>query len=414
MSTSTHCRRSRVLFSSVAKDTLQLAKEGEWSLIRSGGALQMAKETFNLRHPFGAKSGEPDAVRLIGIRISDMCNLRCHTCGQWGDNGYLRGIPLKVLKQREIAVEKFMAMADEVKRLGWKPMWYIWGGEPMMYPGILEFIKYLDELGMPVTMVTNGINVAENAAHFVKHLKILFLSIDGPNAEIHDRQRPGASGASARSNFAEIDAALKALQAEKTKQNRRLPYVQPITTIAKYNADVLTDIYNYAAPYSNGHLFYFAWWIDQMSADAHTADYERRFGMKPAKHLGWIGDWTDFDHDVVAKKVNEIRAIYKREKKSFPMIWPPLETTEQVQKYYSDHNADFGYDQCVSIYMTMEINANGDVSLCRDYNDYVIGNIKEESVGDIWYGEKAKKFRSSIATDGIMPVCRRCCGLMGQ
>jgi radical SAM protein with 4Fe4S-binding SPASM domain len=96
------------------------------------------------------------------------------------------------------------------------------------------------------------------------------------------------------------------------------------------------------------------------------------------------------------------------------MIWPPLQTGEEVRTYYTDHTATFGYDQCVSIFMTMEINSNGDVSLCRDYNDYVIGNILESPVKDIWLGDKASKFRASIASDGLMPVCRRCCGLMGQ
>src|SRR5689334_14475092 len=115
-------RRSNVLFKSVAKDLLKLVGEREWSLIRSGGALQISKELFNVRHPFGAKDGAADTLRLIGVRISDLCNLRCHTCGQWGDNGYLRGIPLKTLKQRETPVEEFMRVADEVAANGWRPM----------------------------------------------------------------------------------------------------------------------------------------------------------------------------------------------------------------------------------------------------------------------------------------------------
>jgi len=415
MSAPEHSRRSSALFKSVAKDALRLVKDREWSLIRSGGMLQLSKETFNLRHPLGrGKDGAADALRLIGIRINDLCNLRCHTCGQWGDNGYLRGTPLKELKQREIPVEKYMAMADEVHRLGWRPVWYIWGGEPMMYPGILRFIEHLSNLGMAVTLVSNGLHVAARAAQLVKHLKILFLSIDGPNAAIHDEQRPGASGSGRKSNFAEIDAALKALNEEKKRQDRHLPYIQPISIIAKYNSHCLSDIYNYAAPYSNGHLFYFAWWIDQLSAEQHTEDYERRFGTKPKKHLGWIGDWTASDHEVVIDQVNKIRKTYRHEGKSYPMIWPPLQTAEEVRTYYTDHTATFGYDQCVSIYMTMEINSNGDVSLCRDYNDYVIGNILESPVKDIWLGDKAQKFRASIASDGLMPVCRRCCGLMGQ
>ena len=63
--------------------------------------------------------------------------------------------------------------------------------------------------------------------------------------------------------------------------------------------------------------------------------------------------------------------------------------------------------------MTMEIDSNGDVSLCRDYHDYIIGNIKNDSVMDMWNNDKAQKFRSSISTEGPMPVGRRCCGLMG-
>ena len=61
----------------------------------------------------------------------------------------------------------------------------------------------------------------------------------------------------------------------------------------------------------------------------------------------------------------------------------------------------------------MEVDSNGDVSLCRDYHDYIIGNIKTDKVVDMWNNQKAMKFRQSVSNDGPMPVCRRCCGLMG-
>jgi radical SAM protein with 4Fe4S-binding SPASM domain len=86
---------------------------------------------------------------------------------------------------------------------------------------------------------------------------------------------------------------------------------------------------------------------------------------------------------------------------------------DEFPRYYREHGATFGYDQCISIFSTMEINNNGDVSLCRDYNDYVIGNIANQTLDEIWQGEKARRFRESVATEGLMPVCRRCCGLMG-
>ena len=95
------------------------------------------------------------------------------------------------------------------------------------------------------------------------------------------------------------------------------------------------------------------------------------------------------------------------------MMMPKLKTRDDINRYYTDHSDAFGYNQCVSIFMTLEIDSNGDVSLCRDYHDYIIGNIKTDAVTDIWNNEAARKFRRSISTEGIMPVCRRCCGLMG-
>ena len=94
-------------------------------------------------------------------------------------------------------------------------------------------------------------------------------------------------------------------------------------------------------------------------------------------------------------------------------MMPSITTDEELARYYAEHHATFGYDQCVSIFMTVEVNSNGNISLCRDYNDYVIGNIAEESIKDIWNNDKARAFRGSLNKEGLMPVCRRCCGLMG-
>ena len=77
-----------------------------------------------------------------------MCNLRCHSCGQWGDNGYLHEYSLKELKQREVPVEVYKNLVDQIADKGWSPVWYIWGGEPMLYPGIIELMHYIKERGM--------------------------------------------------------------------------------------------------------------------------------------------------------------------------------------------------------------------------------------------------------------------------
>ena len=123
----------------------------------------MAKEAFNIRHPFGAPHGKGDAIELVSLRITDMCNLRCHTCGQWGDNGYLHEYEMKELKAREVPLETYKNLVDQIADKGWSPIWYIWGGEPMMYPGMIELLYYINEKGMPISMVSNGTKIAKYA-----------------------------------------------------------------------------------------------------------------------------------------------------------------------------------------------------------------------------------------------------------
>jgi radical SAM protein with 4Fe4S-binding SPASM domain len=383
----------------------------DWSTFSVAAGLQLAKETFNFRFSSKAGEGRPDKLRQVSLRITDMCNLRCHTCGQWGDNGYLLGQSLKDLKQREVPVEVYKHFVDQILEAGWSPLWYIWGGEPMLYPDLLELLHYISERKMPVSMVTNGTHVAERVDEIMETCKLVWLSIDGPNAEIHNRQRPGVS--SRTDNFKAVKAALETISEEKKRRNSVFPYVVPISVIARYNIDYLVDVYKFTSQYADAHIFYLSWWIDEESAKQHSQDFKRRFGFEPHTHWGWVGTWKNFDHGIIYEKFEEMQALSRQLERCPPLMYPRLGTKQEVKRYYEDHQVVFGYTQCVSIYMTMEVDSNGDVSLCRDYHDYIIGNIKTDSVKDIWHSEAARKFRSSISSEGLMPVCTRCCGLMG-
>ena len=95
-------------------------------------------------------------------------------------------------------------------------------------------------------------------------------------------------------------------------------------------------------------------------------------------------------------------------------IVPPLTEPHQLERYYTDHGSLFGYKKCVSIYRMVEIDSNGDMSPCRDYHDYIVGNVKDHTITELWNNHLYAKFRKSVTNDGLMPVCTRCCGLMGN
>jgi radical SAM protein with 4Fe4S-binding SPASM domain len=61
----------------------------------------------------------------------------------------------------------------------------------------------------------------------------------------------------------------------------------------------------------------------------------------------------------------------------------------------------------------VEVDSNGDMTPCRDYHDYVVGNVKESTITELWNAPAYRRFRKSLSREGLMPVCSRCCGLMG-
>lgn len=384
----------------------------DWKTVASFAGLQLSKELFGIfRSQRALASGKGGRLRHIGVRITDVCNLRCHTCGQWGDNGYLLNKSVKELRRSELPVEAYKRLVDDVVAAGWSPLWYIWGGEPLLYPGIEELLRYIRDRGMPISIVTNGTNLARLKETIVETCQIVHVSLDGHTPEIHNTQRPGVS--SSHNSFSVAIDALEQIRAEKLSRGQAFPLIAPISCVTRFNLDSLVDLYRLAAGLSDLHVLYLTWWIDEASAQQHTQEFQRRFAQTPNTHRGWIGDWKDFNHRAIAPAFREMMAIYKSTGDCPAVLFPPLTAERDLQRYYSDHGATFGYRECVSVFMTAEINSNGDVSLCRDYNDYVIGNIGEQSLPDLWNGARARTFRASLRRDGLMPVCRRCCGLMG-
>ena len=167
------------------------------------------------------------------------------------------------------------------------------------------------------------------------------------------------------------------LRAARKAKRRRLPLVATLTTISRDNAPHLVHIYEAFRDKVDLFVYYLSWWIDDENAVAHERDFSRRFGFAPELHRGWIGDWTPTDYRLLHQQLQEV--LDRSQARGAPPVTviPPITDREGLETYYSDHSATFGFDQCTSIYQAVEINSNGDMSPCRDYHDYIVGNIKQ-------------------------------------
>jgi radical SAM protein with 4Fe4S-binding SPASM domain len=400
--------RSRISLGVIVKNFLPLAKH-PWIGAKLA-TLQSEKWLFNLLYP-RPQNGRARKIRQLSIRITDLCNLRCHTCGQWGDQGFLHGKNLRDLKKQEVPLLRYLEVIQDLVDHGHHPLVYLWGGEPMLYEGSLELIEAASALKLPTAIATNGTRIAAAADRLVAApMFLLQVSIDGPNAALHNQARPGKGGAD---NFADIQAGLAAVAERRRARRSTLPLIASLTTISQHNFRHLVDIYESFRDKVDLFVFYLSWWIDPEGVESHEADFSRRFGFTPRLHRGWVGGWRPDDY----RELNQqLQALLDRSRgaASPPVtLIPSILGEDNLRTYYTDHQARFGFNQCISIFSAVEVDSNGDLSPCRDYHDYVVGNIKEATITDLWNSPAYVRFRQSLATEGLMPVCSRCCGLMG-
>ncbi len=400
-------KRSSVSLNTISKGVQALAPH-PW-IFSKLISLQFAKWIFPYRSVV-SKHGDAGKIHQLSIRITDICNLRCHTCGQWGDNGFLHGKDLAELRRHEVSAARYKELFQDLVSHGHKPNIYIWGGEPTLYKNLEEVIQQATMLSLPTSIATNGHSLAKFADFFVSTpLFLLQASIDGHNPQTHNAARP-ATGK--RDSYQDLTLGLQAVKEAKKKFKSTLPIVASLTVISQQNIKHLVDIYETYKENVDVFVFYLSWWIDKKHAQLHEADFSKRFGFTPTLHRGWLGSWKPSEYDCLAKQLSMLHQLGKQKGPAVTII-PNITSTSLLKEYYTNHPNSFGYNECISIYQAAELDSNGNMSPCRDYHDYVVGNIKEQTITELWNSTDYKKFRTNLKDQGLMPVCTRCCGLMG-
>jgi radical SAM protein with 4Fe4S-binding SPASM domain len=355
-------------------------------------------------------------VGQISLRVNEVCNLRCASCGQWGENGHLR--------RKLEAGEKLQQLDfDAVKRVVFetrhdRPFYYVWGGEPTMWKPLLPLFEELARYKLKGSIVTNAQDLDRILDDLIATgaLSVLFLSLDGWDSASQNIMRSPARGGRSE-NFEKTMAVIEKTAAIKKRKRLKFPLVIPISVVSNHNHPHLAEIHRLVLDTAQLHPYYFGWFIPEERAVLHEKVFEKRFGYTPRRHRGYLKScFSDVDPAVTAAQIQDIKRMSKGRKAGrtacVPQFLPDLSTESEIRRYYSDHTWHCGYPNCESIYFIAEISPDGRVTPCRDYQDYTCGNINSQPFYSIWHGPEFKKFRREMKK-GLMPVCTRCCGLQG-
>jgi radical SAM protein with 4Fe4S-binding SPASM domain len=336
-----------------------------------------------------------DSPTEVVVELTNRCNLRCTMCWFHGQSG----IGDKYSGQ-ELTTAEICGIVDQLSKC--KPRLYLGGAEPFIRKDFLMILKRIKSQNLAVSFTTNGTLIDSTAIETIVTLGVdaVNFSIDGPQA-LHDRVR-------GEGVFKKVTCAIKALSQYKKSNAVAKPVINVNVTIA---SDIIGQIEQTIRAVNeatqNGVDFYrlhHLWYITSTELQRHQQVLKQILNCSApgaASHVIAISEISDVF--AVAKEISLLA------NQSGIRMFPNLPYFDVID-YYSDAIIDGR--RCLSPFFRALIKPNGDVKFCPDewIDDYILGNIREDSFDNIWNNRKARKFRAELWRRRCFPGCKRCNG----
>lgn len=338
---------------------------------------------------------------FLDIETTLLCNLRCPFCWWWGESGL---VP-KMLEKKDPAVinplttEKIKKLMWDAKKLGTKTI-HLSGAEPFMRKDTVELIEYGAQLGIDITINTNGTLLDDAILRRlakVKNLSMVF-SIDGPK-DVHDSIR-------GKGVFDKVTTVIKKLA--EYKGNNTSLRIETNTTFSPLIRGRVMELARFldTLPIDN-MTFQQLWFTTKEVAEVHKRFMKENFNIEDNGVDGHIISMPQRIYiEELIKEVDELSSA----RFSKPLNFKPLIRSKQINLWYTDLH--FVVRQtCTAPWGTfVRVKTSGEVVFCPDdWVNYSIGNVHNESILELWNNDKAKKFRHVLGKVGTFPACARCC-----
>lgn len=334
-------------------------------------------------------------LKVVNFSVTMACNMHCSFCWQH-----------KLREKTLLDFDKFIRVLDDAKGYGVNNI-YFWGGEPLIHPRIFDMIGEVKKRRMKSYMVTNGLLLEKYADKIVNSgLNFLQISIDGA-AEQHDKMRNVAG------LFEKITKGIEKIN----KQKRIFPIISSCTTIMKENIEQICEIADKNLGIGIDVWFYqFLMTFSQDTINRYKKRLVDEFSVNydSIKSIDYFcgKEMSREEYKRAGEMLRKLKKKYK-DRVSFPEI---LSESENYKYYKEELALDLKQKKhiCRSINERMNVQPNGDVVMCPDFPDLILGNVFEQSIKSIWASEKRLKFRDDFYNGKPFSICHRCCQLWEQ
>ncbi len=313
-------------------------------------------------------------IRKLYIEPTTVCNLICRTC--------IRNVWLDPIESMEMTTfQKIVDSLPELTQL--ERVVFTSFGEPLSHPHILDMIAAIRKHNVAVTIGTNGLLLNDQVIRAMITLGVdqVMFSIDGGKPETYADIR-GAVLTKVLSHIQQLNRA-------KIELGSLYPAVGIEFVALKSNIHELQDVKQIAAKLNVSHLL-----VSHVLPYTEEMRQEVLYSYQPAepyKTTGWAmqaGAWVIWG-------IEELPRMY----------WG----AERRCHFVNEHSTVIGWDGSVSpCYALSHSYSYYAIDGRKKYvNRYILGNVNQQSLADIWCSEEYVRFRSEVKGFRF-PSCPNC------
>jgi radical SAM protein with 4Fe4S-binding SPASM domain len=338
----------------------------------------------------------------ISFQLTYKCNMRCKHCFQWNDEGLFQRYDAD--RQRgELDVGIVERVLRETE--GVRSKMFMWGGEPLLHTGFSAISRLLQASPRSITLCTNGTLIERRLDDLLPLGAglVVYVSLDGLERD-HDALRGAGT-------HRQIVAQMKLLLDLKKKG----VYAGEVSSSSMVNEHTVGHLYDIAAQAEemgiNSLYFQLPWFIGPEVARQMDTFFAERFSwLGPLPEEG--GSWHSYSYQLPPERIPELReSMAKVASRAWNLrirYQPELREDEVDAFIRGSSRPAQGRSTCLAISNRMEVHADGNVSACKFFPEFVVGSLRAGSVEEIWRGERFRRARVLLHEAGLTPVCAHC------
>ena len=302
---------------------------------------------------------------FCNLQITLECDLKCIHCGF--SSGEKR--------KDELSCHELTSLIDELRSLKCERI-QLTGGEPLIRDDWSTIAEHASNLGIEVTLMSNGYKINTSVAKEIKNcgISMVGISIDGLQ-DSHDwiRNSPNCYKSS--------------LQAIGYLNDNEVP-VSVLTTVNRVNIDELEDLHQILIKHN-----VISWRLQVPSLIGR---------MKCLRHLVPTAD------DI--RKVNKFIADSRNDDRIIIIPGDSVGYFGPHEKTIRDVGGDLPYfTGCYAGCLAIAIESNGNVKGCLALPSALCeGNIRDTSLREIWFSKKTFSYNRKFDISMLEGFCRQC------